>query len=59
VIPVIDKEKCNGCDACRQACPPQAIKVEDGKAEIIDALCEECGVCADECPEQAITIPKK
>ncbi len=53
----IDEAKCNGCEKCKEACPPQAIRVEDEKAVIVDALCEECGVCADECPEGAITIP--
>jgi len=59
VIPAIDKEKCNGCEACKDVCPPQAIRCEEGKAEIVAALCEECGVCVDECPEKAIAIPAK
>jgi Fe-S-cluster-containing hydrogenase component 2 len=59
VIPVVDKEKCNGCEACKEACPPQAIRIEDEKAVIVEALCEECGVCADACPAEAIVVPRK
>jgi len=57
LIPIIDRDKCNGCEKCKEACPPQAIRIEDKKAVIVEALCEECGVCADECPEGAIAIP--
>ena len=59
MIPVIDPEKCDGCEDCAKACPPQAIEVKAKKAAIVDALCEECGVCVDECPKGAITIPPK
>ena len=55
MIPVIDKEKCTGCEDCVEVCPPQAIEMEDGKAVIDERLCEECGECVPECPEKAIT----
>jgi len=57
VIPLIDEEKCIGCENCVEACPPMAIYMDDGKARINDQLCEECGECVPECPEKAITIP--
>ena len=59
MIPMIDKEKCNGCEDCVEVCPPQGISVKDGKAVINERFCEECGVCVDECPEDAISLPKQ
>ena len=57
MIPVIDKEKCDGCEECLEVCPPEAITIIDGKAIINDNLCEECGECVPECPLKAISIP--
>jgi ferredoxin len=59
VIPVIDKDKCNGCEDCVEACPPQAISMNDGKAVINERFCEECSECIDECPEGAISLGVK
>jgi ferredoxin len=58
-IPIIDADKCNGCEACMDECPPAAIEIEDEIAVIDERLCEECGECVDACPEEAITIPEK
>ena len=57
-IPVIDTEKCSGCEECLEECPPQAIEMKDDVVVIIEKLCEECGECAPVCPEEAITIPE-
>jgi len=57
MIPVIDKEKCDSCETCVEVCPPEAISIVDGKADISDVLCEECGVCVPECPVDAISLP--
>ena len=59
MIPVVDPEKCTGCGECVENCPPQAIEIVSGTAEIDKSLCEECGECAKTCPEKAITIPRK
>ena len=49
----IDEEKCNGCGACADACPQDAITVDD--IAVIDAdACVDCGACIDECPSGAI-----
>ncbi|MBN1354902.1 4Fe-4S dicluster domain-containing protein [bacterium] len=51
----IDKDLCNGCVVCTLACPVNAIRVIDGKAEVIkDKLCIDCGECLRVCPVQAV-----
>jgi Fe-S-cluster-containing hydrogenase component 2 len=52
---VVDSEKCAGCGACVDACPVDAIAMEDGKAVISDD-CIECGACVGECPLEAISL---
>ena len=52
----VDGEKCTGCEACVDACPSEAIKVETEKAGIISDNCVDCGVCVDECPVEAISM---
>jgi len=56
----IDKEKCNGCGLCVSACAEGAIKLIDGKAELItDSYCDGLGACLGECPQGAITIEER
>ena len=51
----IDKEKCTGCGTCVDACPVEALKVND-KATVDADTCIDCGTCVDECPEGAISL---
>jgi len=51
----VDKKKCNGCGACKEVCPVNAIKIKNKKAHIDDA-CVECGACVAQCPNEAISI---
>jgi ferredoxin len=46
-------EECVACGICVDACPQDAIKVED-IAVIDDSKCVDCGACVDECPSSAI-----
>ena len=49
----LDKDKCTGCTVCMHNCPTQAIRVVDGKAEIIKERCIDCGKCILVCPFKA------
>jgi MinD superfamily P-loop ATPase len=53
----IDREKCNGCGLCVQACHEGAIQLVDGKAALIsDIYCDGLGDCLPVCPTNAIQI---
>ncbi len=44
------------CGICAEACPYNAIEVEQGKAaHVITAKCHGCGGCVAECPHNAIS----
>lgn len=53
---VIDKSKCTGCMACKNACPRNAIQIiEDEKTgflypKINKEYCINCGICKRVCP---------
>ena len=50
------KEVCTGCTHCMNICPTEAIRVKDGKAELIDNRCVDCGFCYRVCPVKAIIV---
>ncbi|KYK31071.1 MAG: ferredoxin [Thermoplasmatales archaeon SG8-52-3] len=52
---VVDKDKCTACGSCVEACPVDAIKLDE-KATIDKDNCIDCGTCVDECPEEAISL---
>ena len=56
----IDREKCNGCGLCAQACHEGAIGMVDGKAALLrDDYCDGMGDCLPTCPAGAITITER
>ena len=56
----IDKEKCNGCGLCADACHEGAIGLVDGKAELLrDDYCDGLGDCLPVCPTGAITFEER
>lgn len=59
-VPVINEEKCNGCDTCFRACPHGALQfniTERNALYFIDAAnCTDCSICTDLCEEEAIHI---
>lgn len=53
----IDREKCNGCGLCADACHEGAIGMADGKATLLrDDYCDGLGDCLPACPTGAITF---
>lgn len=50
------KEVCIGCTHCMNICPTEAIRVKNGKAELIDNRCVDCGFCYRVCPVNAIIV---
>jgi ferredoxin len=50
----VDSRRCNGCGACLDACPQQAITIQTGLAVINQQLCTGCGTCVEICPTGAI-----
>ncbi len=56
----IDREKCNGCGACAEACHEGAIAMVDGKAELMrDDYCDGLADCLPACPTGAITFVER
>jgi len=55
--PVLDASRCpDGCRACVEACPTQAITHASGRLALDMARCLFCTECTAACPEAAITL---
>jgi Formate hydrogenlyase subunit 6/NADH:ubiquinone oxidoreductase 23 kD subunit (chain I) len=61
--PVIDGEKCLGCGACAQVCPPRTIFVIDGQdtrtIQLDYSRCTYCARCEEICPSGSIKMSKE
>ena len=56
----IDRETCNGCGACTDACHEGAIAMVDGKAALMrDDYCDGLGDCLPACPTGAISFVER
>ncbi|MFX1519163.1 MAG: hydrogenase iron-sulfur subunit [Promethearchaeota archaeon] len=58
LVSKIDEEACDGCKACVELCPFEAIDFDELKdlAVINELKCEGCGVCAAICPTGAAQL---
>jgi NAD-dependent dihydropyrimidine dehydrogenase PreA subunit len=52
----ISAERCNGCAACVEVCPNDAIQLVDNHAIVDGQLCLDCKLCVDACPTGAIAV---
>ena len=53
---VLDRERCDGCGFCIPNCAEGALKVVDGKLQIIEGLCDGLGACVGTCPKGALQV---
>ncbi len=57
-VPVMDEQKCCGCDACLRLCPHDVIRFsqEEHRYQLDAACCTGCKLCVDVCDDDAIRI---
>src|SRR5207249_2652132 len=54
-LPVVDASKCpDGCRACAEACPTNAIAITDSGPRLDLGRCLFCTDCVEACPEGAV-----
>jgi MinD superfamily P-loop ATPase len=53
-LAVIDQDRCDGCDLCRQVCRFEAIIEDAGRYSVDPIACDGCAACVYQCPEDAI-----
>jgi NAD-dependent dihydropyrimidine dehydrogenase PreA subunit len=55
--PVVDEDKCVGCEECVDVCPVEVFEMVDGKSSPVNAEeCLGCESCVEVCEEGAITV---
>ena len=54
--PEVDPERCIGCGICVRACPPQTLKLGNGRPNFDLGNCIRCYCCQEHCPQGAITV---
>lgn len=53
---IFREDICIGCSHCMMVCPTEAIRVRNGKAQLIENRCVDCGECFRVCPVGAIIV---
>jgi len=54
LVPLVDKERCDGCGRCARACRFNALAVLKDDVLVFSQLCHGCGACYYACPRGAI-----
>ena len=55
--PVVDEEKCVGCEECVDNCPQDVFEMENDKSKVVNPdECVDCESCVEVCEEDAITL---
>jgi iron only hydrogenase large subunit-like protein len=47
---------CVGCSHCLKACPTEAIRIRNGKTQLLENRCVDCGMCYRVCPYKAVMV---
>lgn len=56
--PAINGDLCIACGSCVDFCPGGAVRIEDGRATVVDPeACTYCTECEAICPTGAIQCP--
>ncbi len=55
--PIVDVNKCTGCEECVDVCPVEVFEMKDEKSIVVQAEeCLGCESCIEVCESDAITI---
>ncbi|RLF88328.1 ferredoxin [Thermococci archaeon] len=58
--PMVQEDKCVGCNLCVTICPDNTIKLNERKKAFVDyEYCKGCGLCAQVCPTNAIRMERE
>jgi ferredoxin len=57
-VAALERDLCNQCGVCVDACPFSALSMNDTAVERSWEKCMGCGVCVEKCPTQAITLTR-
>src|SRR5437870_8379630 len=58
--PEIDPAKClDGCKACADACPTQALDLPSGRLRLDLGRCVFCPICVEACPQGAVVYTQE
>ncbi len=54
----VDPETCTACESCVDACPVEAISMDEEKdIAVVDVeTCTDCESCVEVCPVEAISM---